>query len=219
MGFFTGLTKVIHAGNAYMEHVQFVETAQQTQPRELAGLLTQYVQGLSQASFTGFKMTLGMLAGKEQNAQRKEFIQSLLEYADVARSGNVAPAVIDETAASSTVEESVFDRDVTLVEKWYALNGYDQRVDAVKKHVLGMTSDELTRFTINLKQMRENVIYRKKEHENNEDNAWGGFIEDRMSYQLARLRTGQRDPDFVRRLEEFQDYLNFIEWLIQKTEM
>lgn len=53
--FFKGLTKVIHAGTAYMEHVQFVEKAQQTQPRQVGTLLAQYVQGLSEASLKGFK--------------------------------------------------------------------------------------------------------------------------------------------------------------------
>lgn len=76
---------MIQAGTAYMEHVQFVEKAKQTQPRQLGALLAHYVRGLFEASFKGFKLTLAMLAGKEQNAQRKGLIESLLANADAVR--------------------------------------------------------------------------------------------------------------------------------------
>jgi hypothetical protein len=218
MGFFTGLSKVIHAGNAYMEHVRFVETARQTQPGELADLLVEYVQSLTQASFNGFKITLNLLANKEQNAERKELIQALLQSADAARTGNLTLSVADEPAAHSAPEVGPFERDVALVEKWYALNGPDQRADALKKHIHGMAGDELATFTLHLKRMRENVMSHKKEHEDNEDKAWGRFIEDQMAYRVARLQTGQRDPDFMRRLRELQEFLSFIEGLIQKME-
>jgi hypothetical protein len=213
-----GLTKVIHAGTAYMEHVQFVEKAQQTQPRQVGALLAHYVQGLSEASFRGFKLTLAMLAGKEQNAQRKGLIESLLANADAVRGGGEAiPALVDEVPdepSSPTIEQSEFERDLQLTHQWLAMTDDDQRVEAVKKHVLGLGREEFMAFFANLKQMRENVLDQKRGHEANEGNAWGGFIEDRMAYQMARLQTGGHDPDYLRQLQEFQNYLTFIEWLM-----
>ena len=219
MDFFKGLTKVIHAGTAYMEHVQFVEKAQQTQPRQVGTLLAQYVQGLSDASFKGFKITLVMLAGKEQNAQRKGVIESLLANADAVRGGGEATWVlVDEVPdepSSPAIEQSGFEHDHQLTHQWLALTDDDQRVEAVKKYVLGLGRDEFMAFFANLKQMRENVLDQKRAHEANEGKAWGGFIEDQLAYGMARLRTGGHDPDYLRQLQEFQNYLNFVEWLMK----
>lgn len=215
-GFFAGLSKVLNVGAAYLQHVEFVERALPAPQSELVGLLVQYTQGLSEASFAGFKVTLAMLANEEQNVQRKGLIHALLESADAARISNLTPTVVDETA-SSTAEQSEFDRDLQLMHKWHDLTEHDQRVEAVKEHIVGMGIDEFKSFMTNLKQMRDNVIQQKKQHEDNEDNAWGGFMEDRMAYRMARIQTGQRDPTFVRELEELQEYLNFVEWLMKAS--
>lgn len=211
-GFFTGLSKVINVGTAYLQHAHFVERALQASQSELSGLLVQYTQGLSDTSFAGFKVTLVILASKEQKAQSKRLIQSLLESVDAARGSNLTPTVVDEP---STDEQSEFDRDLHLMHEWHSLTGHADRVDAVRKHVIGMDIDEFKSFVTNLKQMRDNVIEQKKQHEDNEDKVWGGFMEDRMAYRMAHIQTGQRDPTFVRELEELQEYLNFIEWLIK----
>ena len=219
MDLFKGLTKLVQAGSAYMQHVQFVEKAQQTQPHQRGAVLAQYVQGLSEASFRGFKLTLVMLAGKEQNAQRKGLIESLLANADSVRGGGEAtPALVDEVpieSSSTAVEQGGFERDHQLTHQWFALTDDDQRVEAVKRHVLGLGRDEFMAFFANLKQMRENVLDQIKTHKANEGKAWGGFIEDQLSYGMARLRTGGHDPDYLRQLQEFQNYLNFIEWLMK----
>jgi hypothetical protein len=215
-GFFTGLSKVINVGAAYVQHVQFVELASGTPQNELCKLLQQYVQNLSEASFGGFKVTLAMLIGKEQSVERKRLIQSLLDNADTARNGNLAPTVIDDSTLS-TVEQSDFDRDLQLMHKWHDINGHDQRIDALERHIIGMEIDEFKSFITNLRQMYDNVIQQKKQHEDNEDNAWGRFMEDRMAYRMARIQTGQRDPTFMRELEELQGYLNFIDWLMKTS--
>jgi hypothetical protein len=219
MDLFKGLTKLVQAGSAYMQHVQFVEKAQQTQPHQRGAVLAQYVQGLSEASFRGFKLTLVMLAGKEQNARRKGLIESLLANADAVRgSGEATPALVDEVpieSSSTAVEQGGFERNHQLTHQWFALTDDDQRVEAVKKHVLGLGRDEFMAFFANLKQMRENVLDQIKTHKANEGKAWGGFIEDQLSYGMARLRTGGHDPDYLRQLQEFQNYLNFIEWLMK----
>jgi hypothetical protein len=219
MDLFKGLTKLVQAGSAYMQHVQFVEKAQQTQPHQRGAVLAQYVQGLSDASFRGFKLTLVMLAGKEQNAQHKGLIESLLANADAVRgSGEATPALVDEVpieSSSTTVEQGGFERNHQLTHQWFALTDDDQRVEAVKKHVLRLGRDEFIAFFANLKQMRENVLDQIKTHKANEGKAWGGFIEDQLSYGMARLRTGGHDPDYLRQLQEFQNYLNFIEWLMK----
>ena len=219
MDLYKGLTKLVQAGTAYMEHVRFVEKAQQTQPQQLGAVLAQYVQGLSEASFRGFKLTLVMLAGKEKNAQRKKLIESLLANADAVRgTGEATPALVDEVpieSSSTVVEQSGFERDHQLTHQWFALADDDQRVEAVKKQVLGLGRDEFMAFYANLKQMRENVLDQIRTHEANEGKAWGGYIEDQLAYGMARLRTGAHDPDYLRQLQAFQNYLNFIEWVMK----
>lgn len=218
MGFFDGLTKVIHAGVAYAEHVQFVEKAQQAQPQELQSLLLQYVQSLSPASFNGFKITLGMLASKAQTEQRKVLIRTLLANADAARDANPTPIATEETVASTT-EETAFDRDLKLVHQWNNLPDKNQALNAAEEHIISLMAnfDEFRGFLANVNQMRDNACEQKKQHENNETKAWGGFIEDQINYQLARLRTGQRDPEFVRKLHEFDDFITFTQCIDLKA--
>ena len=146
--------------------------------------------------------------------------QSLPANADAVRgAGEATPALIDEVSdeSSPAVGQSGFERDHQRTHQWLAIADDDRRVEAVKKHVLLLGRDEFMAFFANLKQLRENVLAQKRTHEANEGKAWGGFIEDQIAYRMARLQTGAHDPDYLRQLQEFQKYLNFIEWLMKMS--
>jgi hypothetical protein len=218
MRFLEGLTKVVRAGAAYVEHVQFAEKAQSSEARDRPELLAQYVQGLTDASFAGFKLTLRMLAGKEKDAQRQAVIESLLVAADGARAGRAQTrALVDEIANESFAtasEPNDFDADLKLVHEWFSMSDENARTAAVQQHVLSLGVDQFKAFFANLKQMRENVIEQKRAHEANEGKAWGGYIEDQIAYRMARLSTGARDPEFMRQLREFEAFQKFVECLM-----
>jgi hypothetical protein len=92
-GFLSGLGKVLDADAASTEHVNFAKRALGAAPHERSSLLVQYTRGLTDASFAGFKVSLAMLAGNEQDGARRTTLEQLLDDADAARRGQAAAPV------------------------------------------------------------------------------------------------------------------------------
>jgi hypothetical protein len=74
-GWLAGLGKVLDAGVAYVQHTAFANKALNAPADLQQQLLAEYTRGLSGASFTGLKATLGMLIANETQATRKAGLQ------------------------------------------------------------------------------------------------------------------------------------------------
>lgn len=218
-GFLSGLGKVLNVGAAYLQHASFAEKALGASPPEIASRLVQYTRALSDASFVGFKATLGILIANETDATRRAALRQMIDGADVARRGQV-PAMSHRQpqGPESTGEGAGIEQDVALVSGWYDQLDDDGRRRALAAHVRTLSSAGWTRWRASLAHMQTHLAQRVREHEDNEDNAGGRFIEDRIAYRLARLSTGQRDPAFLRQLDAYHRLQAFIEDVLQTSE-
>jgi hypothetical protein len=209
--FWAGLGKVLDLGAAYMQHVQFAQQALATPSSQADDLLRQYTQSLSEASFTGLKMTLTMLVNQERDATRQQRLQHLLDIADSSRQGRVAVNI-----AAPAVSD--FDADLTLAAGWLDNLTETDRPRALVVHVQGLTPSGYESFIANARRMAANCERNMRNHEANESKAWGGCIEDSISYSLASLRTGQRDPAFIRKLRTYEASLAHFRWVVTASE-
>lgn len=111
-----------------------------------------------------------------------------------------------------------FDDDVTMVAGWYNVN-QEERLTALRAHLADQTPKTFQVFRSHVSQMEDNTAATIRQHEANEDNAWGQYAEDRISYRLARLQTGQRDPAFLERLRELQGYAALYQWVAKESDL
>ena len=110
-----------------------------------------------------------------------------------------------------TNEEAVFEEGKRL-DEWYKLVE-DEQKKALLVHLVSLDSKGYERFMENIRLIKLCVRKDIKHHEDNERFAWGRYMEDQMAYLNATMNTGQRDPKFMRRLEELQGQLYFAEWI------
>ena len=218
-GFLSGLGKMLDVGAAYMQHVAFAQRALGAAPHERGALLVQYTRALSDASFAGFKVSLAMLAGNEQDAARRAALQQLIDNADAARRGQVvAPAAAPGVRLAGSTPLNDFDADLKLFAHWYDDLDEAQRRSALIDHVFALSAPAYRQFRTHIAQMVANCDDAIRRHEASENQAWGGFVEDRIAYQMARLQTGQRDPAFLRELQGLQNVKAFAEWVHAASE-
>jgi hypothetical protein len=218
-GFLSGLGKMLDVGAAYMQHVAFAQRALGAAPQERGALLVQYTRPLSDASFAGFKVSLAMLVGNEQDVARRAALQQLIDNADAARRGQVvAPAAASGVRLAGSTPLNDFDADLKLFAHWYDDLDEAQRRSALIDHVFALSAPAYRQFRTHIAQMVANCDDAIRRHEASENQAWGGFVEDRIAYQMARLRTGQRDPAFLRELQGLQNVKAFAEWVHAASE-
>ena len=210
-GLFQGLSKLLDAGATYLQHQQFAERLRGMQLEEAKGQLATYIGGMSDAGFNGLKLALALLAKNTKEPGTSKLLNGLLESLDAARQ-NLAQGIPSETATPvplvDTAPARSFDDDLALVAGWHELD-QDGRIAALSTYLADLAPNVFNTFREHVSQMVANVEEQIRRHEANENKAWGGFAEDRMSYMLARLQTGQRDPAFLARLRELHDYRAF----------
>jgi hypothetical protein len=220
-GLFHGLSKLLDAGASYLQHQQFVERLRGMQLEDAKIQLATYVSGMSDVGYNGLKLALTLLARNSNEPGTSKLLNGLLDSLDAAREGSASKSTDETTLAARLVDTPParsFDDDLTRVAGWYELD-QDGRVAALSAHLAELKPHAFNIFRSNVSQMVNNVAAAIRELEANEDNAMGGFVEDRMDYLLARLKTGQRDPAFLARLRELQDYGTFYEWVGTATDL
>jgi hypothetical protein len=213
-GLLAGLGKMLNAGAAYLQHSNLAQQAVAAAPRARATMLMQYTQSLSDASFAGFKVTLAMLVGNEQDGSRRAVLKQLLDSADAARRGEAVPMTAGpKSLFSRATAINDFDADVKLFWHWQRDLDDEQRRSAIVEHVFHLSPPAYEQFVQHVATMVDNCAEAIRLHEASENNAWGGFMEDRIAYQMARLRTGQRDPAFMRQLQNLHNEKACAEWV------
>lgn len=216
-GLFQGLSKLLDAGATALQHKQFVERLRGMKLEDAKAQLTAYVRGMPDAGFNGLKLALALLARNTKDLGTSTLLKGLLESLDAARGAQTSAA---SAATATAVQHLVnsrpaqsFEDDLAMVGgTWHELD-HDGRIAALTAHLATLTPDTFRTFRAHLSRMVDNVGDEIRQHEASEENAWGGFVEDRINYRLARLQTGQRDPAFLARLREFHDYRAFYEWV------
>ena len=218
-GVFDGLGKLLSAGNAYLQqHQQFLDRLRGLQLEDAKAQLAGYVRGMPDARFNGLKLALTFVARKSQDPGTTALLQTLLRSLDALREGRATPASAVSTprlnaALSDTSPVPSFDDDLTMVAGWHDHLDQERRAAALVGHLEGLSPEGYRVFREHVGRMLENATAAIRRHEESEDNAWGGAVEDRMSYMMARIKTGERDPQFVARLREMRGYLAFYEWV------
>lgn len=212
-GLWSGLGKLVNAGAAYMQHVNFANQLLNAPPRDAGKQWQRYTQGLSEASFAGLKVTLSMLVNQEQDPARKASLQRLLASADAARQGASLPAALAPAPAPAQAPASTqgasFDEDVALTCGWYDDLDGPGRDRALTAHLRALSPAGCQSFITNVQQMIENIDGNIRAHAEAEGQAWGGSFEDRMAYGMARLQTGQHDPAWQTQMKSLQDVRSF----------
>lgn len=213
-GLLSGLGKLVNAGAAYLQHVNFANQALAAAPGDAGRQLRAYTQDLSDAGLAGLKVTLSMLVNQEHDPARKAGLQRLLESAEAARRGELPR---DVPAPASSGPTHSFDDDLALVGRWYdELDGLG-RQRALVAHVRQLAPAGYRAFATHVQQMIDNCASRIQEHESAEGNAWGGSIEDRIAYGTARLQTGRRDPAWQQQMNMLQDVQTFFQAVLAAT--
>jgi hypothetical protein len=120
----------------------------------------------------------------------------------------LAPVV--ELMVKAAGENRTYKQDLTMVAGW---RGHEARAlsSAVDSHVRPLSAGGRQTFVAHLERMCAEARALVRQHEASENSSWGGFVEDRIAYMMASLRTGARDPGFVRRLRELEQQASFFE--------
>lgn len=208
--------KLFSAGAVLIQHRRMITGLRSVPSDEIRPQLRAYLEDLSPLSRAGFQATLVAMAKAEKpDASGAVFLNTLADplqevMAELRDAEAAEPALPPATSpaaapAGRTTPVGSFDDDLHLVHTWLPLSAQDRR-DAVIGHVRPLPVEHHEAFLDHARTMCVNVQADIERHEADESSAWGGFIEDRMAYLNARLSTGQRDPDWVARMQELEAY-------------
>jgi len=215
MGFWDQL---VQTGSAYVKHVTTIRQLLAAPPETRNAKLTEYVRGLSDASFAGFKLLLFNVLSEEKSAQAKTILGMLMRNSDAVRKGE-PPTETVASPVEATVSSSPFDADLAFVNQHWVKNpDAEKKRTALVDFLIGIDESRYQQFMTHLRQMETNQEGNIRAHKANELNSWGRYFEDRMAYFNARQRTGQRDPKFMAGLRELEGGMADIRWVIKSCE-
>jgi hypothetical protein len=200
-----------------VEHLRFVDQAYRMPREDVPAALADYTRTISAAARAGLVLTLRLIARRTtSDTDRRAFIEALADVATGARPlVDPSPAVTASAVPSALPvaglgEPPTFEDTMALVETWLPLADAERR-RAATAHLNGLPAGGAPRSFRRARLPDGHHDHRPDaEHDANEDRAWGTAIEDRMSYQLAKLQAGQSDPHWL----ETKDQLLRIERLI-----
>jgi hypothetical protein len=198
----------LNAGVTAVEHVRFVDRAYRMPREDVPEALADYTRTMSAAARAGLVLTLRLIARRTTiDTDRRTFIEALADTATGARPFVDPSPAVKASAAPSALpivgldEPPTFQDTVDLVETWLPLADAERR-RAATAHLTGLPAAHRGAFVEHVDQMASMITDQIAEHDANEDRAWGTAIEDQMSYQLAKLQTGQSDPSWLETKEE-----------------
>ena len=209
----------LHLGAVYRQHTQFVRTAVDADEAMHYELLQNYVDGLSDAAFTGFKITLSLAASSESNAPRKEIINSFVRNADGARTGRPEAAQLEvETNDAADDDFDAYVSRPTMLGDWYKLGDEERRMQALLDHLMTLDQQQYSSFEESLRNHKRGMRSAIADHKDRELEAWGSDYEAQTAYFQARMRHGAKDPEWQAVHDEFTSHLEFFDWTIRASE-
>ena len=216
------------AGSAYIKHIAVIRQLVEAEPAQRNEMLANYVRGLSDSSFAGFKVLAFNALSEQKNEQGRGILSALVRNLDAARRGETladagpVAAARDGAAAPSAPApapesaQNPFDADVAFCNKHWVNNAdLEQKRTVLIDFLISINDGRYQDFMANLAQMETNQLGNIKAHKANELNSWGRFFEDRMAYFNARARTGQSDPRWLEGLRTLESGLADIRWIIK----
>jgi hypothetical protein len=203
------LGNLFNMGAAYLQHVTAVRAALLLPEPQALAALTEYVQGLSDASFIGFKMTVGGLAGAEARPQVQQQLQWIEHNADALRQGHFSNAQQDAGA------DADFQATLEMIDPWFETSP-EQFQAHFQALMQKLSVAERERFVEHMHTATYNATENLRRLEESESSSWGGAIEDRIAYLQAKIQTGSgTDPAHAQRVAVQQEYVNRFQWLAQ----
>lgn len=212
------LTRLVRAGATYRQHTRFAQKALTADDAARRELLQDYVTGLSEASFNGFKIAVQLLANNERGQQRKESLASLLHEAGSVRAGQAvnSPDTNDDTMNHAPEE---LDREEQMLEDLLLEEtDNDRRMRSLVDYVLTLDAHQYSSFAERMQNGNAFLRRKIRDHDENELKAWGPYYEDQVAYFWARERTGQKDPKWTKTYNELKAYLQTWETMTQASD-
>lgn len=211
-----GLFKnLLNMGSAYLQHVNAVRNALTLPEEQMLVNLSSYVSGLSAASFAGFKISMVGLAAKETDITVQQKLQWIVDNADSLRREQFGTE--QNYVAYKPEAELSFDAVLKLIDPWFALP-QQECLTHLHATLSRMNSSKRRQFIDHLHTIVYNSRNNLQDLKDNEDKAWGGYIEDQMMYRLAKLKTGTSDPAYAKKIETQQQWVRWFEWLANAAE-
>jgi hypothetical protein len=207
-GFFDNLMTM---GAAHLKHVQALHQALQTADTQAAReQLGGYLRGLSDKALAGFRVSVGMLAGGEQNPQVRQALQWVLANVDGLRAGEFKPL----TPQTLPRHGLSLAQASALIEPWFQLT-LEQGQQQFHAALNALDAQGRAEFAAHLDTLALQAQQQLQQMQDNEANAWGSSFEDRMAYMQAKLSTGQRDPAQAQAFARQQDLVNALAQMAQ----
>jgi hypothetical protein len=206
--------KLLNVGAAYVQHVAAVRNALELPEAETFAELSSYLSGLSDSSFAGFKLSLAGMLVRETNNNAKQKLQWVAENADALRQGqlgSISALPEPEPEPDPTLDLS-YDGTLDFIDPWYSLPREECR-EQLHATLERMSNNQRQQFIAHLHAAVEHSRNNLQNLRDNESKAWGGYIEDQIQYQLAKLRTGATDPAYAEKIRTQQQAVYWFEWL------
>lgn len=212
-----GLGKLLQMGAAYLRHAQAARGAARLAPAQMKAELSAYLNGLTAKEFSGFKLSVAAEALREKDQTLKQALSWIASNAEALRDGAAsleAPAASVKAApvapAAPPAREATFDEVLAMLNGWWGVE-WPEVEKQLLGHVDSLDERGFAGFIAHIDEARGNIQANLEQTKNNEANAWGGFVEDRMAYLWAKAKTGGRDPEFDRRIRELETSAAFVE--------
>ena len=205
-GFFEELGKLVSLGVLHAQHVRVARAAAQLPEAEMLSQLSAYLKSLTPAQFSGFNISIAMEVQREDDPQLKQVLSWMLSKSEAIR--NHDPGSVGQSSSESVTGGATFDENVLLMDRWYraACGGQaEQSQRELRSHMEACTKQTFATFIQHVDQAIANI------HTNIKFEGGGGsrFIEDQINYRLAKLATGQMDPQRAENIREYQRQLKF----------
>jgi hypothetical protein len=213
--------QLVQAGSTYAKHVGIIKQLMDAAPDQRIAVMSNYVRGLSEQSFAGFKTLMANALSEQNGAQAKSILEALVRNLDAARSGEqVAPEAAPQPASTAGATTSMPAEDAFLADAEFCNDHFWNQPDVEQKRtklvdtLIGFDEARYEQFHGHLLQLRDNHLTFVKAHQKDELNSWGTYFEDRLAYFNARERHGASDPTWAKRMRELQSILDDMDWLI-----
>jgi hypothetical protein len=215
----SGISKFFSMGVAFLQHKKFVASIAGVPDPQRFKLLQSYVDGWPESSFVGFSLTLAILVQQEKDPLRKQAIEFLSGYLDSVRAEtDVVPGSEQsvEPDFKPQLEQAPFlQNDVDFLNDLVFNNPKDEHANILVDRLASFNSARYDQFKKNLHTIQIATAEAYQNHRKNELSFGRHCFEDRFSYFMARERTGQKDPNFVRVCSEYERSLAACAWAIE----
>jgi hypothetical protein len=163
-------------------------------------------------------MSWGKLLGGAAILIGSAIAQSIARNAASAQDGSPKGAQPAAAADGAATDDDDLEATAGMLDEWFKVKDESRRFDLLIDHLMTLDQQKYSDFAANLQTFRTRTLQVIKNHEAEEINAWGSYMEDRMAYIAARERHGAKDPKWQRAHNELVAQLEYLDWTITASE-